>query len=169
MAIKNPKYDKKEFCRYDQIEENIMKYLQCQEFGSYFNKTKFEIEKEFYPLPIHITQMDFLHIFINLFSNSIQNMQDHKTESPFIKVGIQTKEDNYITFFIVDNGGGLKSEDFERMTSLSSSVIRKEMHRQGLGLRLIRRLVERDGGELWVENQEEPGTRFCVRLPLAVN
>jgi signal transduction histidine kinase len=36
---------------------------------------------------------------------------------------------------------------------------------EGLGLTLVRRMVERNGGRIWVESAPARGSRFCVELP----
>jgi len=71
------------------------------------------------------------------------------------------------TYFVRDNGLGIPASGlakvFVAFQRLHASVARGE----GIGLALVRRIVDRHHGEIWVESVEGIGSTFYVRLPAA--
>jgi signal transduction histidine kinase len=77
---------------------------------------------------------------------------------------------NYIQFAIMDTGIGLKAENLERIfipfEQADNSASRKYQG-TGLGLSLVKRMVELHGGRIWAESQGEgKGSTFHFVLPL---
>jgi Histidine kinase-, DNA gyrase B-, and HSP90-like ATPase len=72
---------------------------------------------------------------------------------------------------VADTGIGIAPEDqariFEAFQQLDSSAARRHQG-TGLGLALTRRLVELQGGRIWVESTPGEGTRLCFTVPLRV-
>jgi signal transduction histidine kinase len=69
------------------------------------------------------------------------------------------------TYFVRDNGMGIPaaymSKVFRAFQRLHGDVAQGE----GVGLALVRRMVERHGGRVWVESAEGAGSTFFVTLP----
>ncbi len=70
---------------------------------------------------------------------------------------------------VVDTGSGIAPEDqaklFQEFTQLEA--VQQANHAgTGLGLALVKRLVDLHGGRVWVESEVGKGSRFIVRLPL---
>jgi histidine kinase/DNA gyrase B/HSP90-like ATPase len=72
---------------------------------------------------------------------------------------------------VADTGIGIAPEDqariFEAFQQLDSSAARRHQG-TGLGLALTRRLVELQGGRIWVESTPAEGSRFAFTVPLRV-
>ena len=74
-------------------------------------------------------------------------------------------ECDFHTYYVRDNGLGIpeahRGKLFQPFQRLHPNVATGE----GIGLTLIRRMVERHGGEIWVESIEGEGSTFFVKLP----
>jgi len=70
---------------------------------------------------------------------------------------------------VEDSGDGLEPAEMERLFEpfyRGSRSREKQIKGFGLGLALVRRIVETHGGRIWAENRKEGGARFTMELPL---
>jgi signal transduction histidine kinase len=80
-------------------------------------------------------------------------------------------EDGAVLFWVRDNGSGIPEEYHRRIFELYGQVpLQAGGHNgdgrgTGVGLAIVKRIVEQHGGAVWVESLPEGGSRFCVRLP----
>ncbi len=102
-------------------------------------------------------------IITNLINNAI------KFTPPQGKITVEVKIlKSKVRIGVLDNGPGIPKEDlfriFERFVQVSTSdgAKRKGI---GLGLTIVKALVEKHGGEIWVESEEGKGSRFFFTLP----
>ena len=66
-----------------------------------------------------------------------------------------------------DNGVGIDPRYHEKVFGLFERLD-QEVEGTGIGLALVRRIIEVHGGKIWVESEGEgSGSTFCFRLPLA--
>jgi signal transduction histidine kinase/CheY-like chemotaxis protein len=74
-----------------------------------------------------------------------------------------------IQFRVRDDGPGIPRDKwdqvFDRFTQLSTAKVR-EISGVGLGLYIVRQIVEKHGGTVWVNSEVGEGSEFCVMLPL---
>jgi signal transduction histidine kinase len=103
-----------------------------------------------------------------VFANLIGNAANYLDPSRPGKIEIGTVEGetgSFTTYFVKDNGLGIPEElqpkVFVAFQRLHPSVAPGE----GIGLALVRRVVERHGGRIWLESQPGVGTTFYVALP----
>lgn len=102
-------------------------------------------------------------VWVNYLSNGLK----YGGHPPQLELGATRQENGLIKFWIKDNGPGLTLQAqatlFTEFTRLDTK--RREGH--GLGLSIVRRIVERLGGEVGVQSQEGEGSEFFFTLPSA--
>lgn len=102
-------------------------------------------------------------ILDNLLSNAIKYSPFEK--SVFIKI---YRDESMIYCDIKDQGQGLSQEDqaklFNKFTRLTPRPTAKE-HSTGLGLFIVKKLVENLNGQVWCKSQLNQGTTFTVAFP----
>jgi len=80
------------------------------------------------------------------------------------------REDNWCRVSVIDNGIGIKKEEqeqiFEPFCQLDNPLT-TEKSGTGLGLTLVKQIVESYGGRIWVESEYGKGSQFIFTLPLA--
>ena len=118
-----------------------------------------ELEEEFIGCDAEMVE----RIMLNLLSNAIKNTPSHGR----IEVMIHMERDA-IVIRIGDNGRGIPqakiSYIFERFVQVGD-ILTRANEGSGIGLALVKSLVELQGGTISVASQEGVGTRFDVRLP----
>lgn len=111
-------------------------------------------------LPAITTRKQKLYqVFQNLISNAIKY---NDKERGLIEVGAKDKG-KYIEFYVKDNGPGITQKDqnkifrlFEVSNSRSSSTDTST----GVGLNILKVLVEEQGGKIWLESKPDEGSTF---------
>lgn len=104
-------------------------------------------------------------VWVNYLSNAIK----YGGRPPVVELGATIETDSIVRFWVKDNGLGLslieQSQLFTPFTRLSS--LKVEGH--GLGLSIVRRIVEKLGGEVGIESAGIPGegSTFSFTLPAA--
>ncbi len=103
-----------------------------------------------------------------VWTNYLSNALKYGGNPPKIEVGGTAVSDEYIRFWIKDNGAGLSPEEQESLfvpfERLSQSVSSIEGH--GLGLSIVQRIIYKLHGEVGVESNGS-GTTFFFTLPSA--
>lgn len=109
-------------------------------------------------------------IMLNLLSNAVKAMasDNHLERKLEIEVYIAVKNENvYVS--VKDNGIGIPKEKlqdiFTRFVQIEDNVTRKT-EGSGIGLALVKSLVEMHGGQIDVESEGGIGTSFCLSLPI---
>ena len=115
------------------------------------------------PLVEH-DQARFKQVFYNLLSNAVKFTPDRGDVTTTAR-GV----DDRLEIEVADTGIGIAPADlhtiFEEFKRLDSAYAR-EQQGTGLGLSLVRRMVERMGGSVSVTTEVGKGSRFTVRLPI---
>ncbi|ELZ18792.1 PAS/PAC sensor signal transduction histidine kinase [Haloterrigena salina JCM 13891] len=122
-----------------------------------------EIRSE--PLPRVDGDADQLRqLFQNLLDNAIEYSGD---EPPQIEITAERRGDEW-TVSVADEGIGLEVEDQERIFEVFQRLHSRDEHAgTGIGLALCERIVERHGGEIWVDAEPDEGATFSFTLPAA--
>ncbi|NOZ59442.1 MAG: PAS domain-containing protein [Euryarchaeota archaeon] len=99
-------------------------------------------------------------VFINLLSNAAKYASTGKR----VVVEVEEEEDSYLVK-VRDFGPGIPDEFKRAVFERFSRKEKRGVKGIGLGLAIVRRIVELHGGEVWVEDNSPQGAVFCVRLP----
>ncbi|MBE9118723.1 response regulator [Lusitaniella coriacea LEGE 07157] len=107
------------------------------------------------------TQM--MQLFQNLIHNAIKYQRSGT--QPQVKVSATQKDSGYL-FTISDNGIGISNEQFSKIFERFHRIpTEKDYEGTGIGLAICKQIVERYGGEIWVESELDVGTQFYFTLP----
>ncbi len=99
----------------------------------------------------------------NLIDNAAKYMGDQP--EPRIEIGCR-REGTEIVCFVRDNGAGIEPRYHDKIFGLFEQLD-PEAEGSGVGLALVKRIVEIHGGRLWVESDGPgQGSTFCFTLPL---
>lgn len=117
-------------------------------------------------VPIVAHRHSIGQVLTNLISNALKFMADRPTRDLFVSV--QPGEHDVI-IEVRDTGVGIPADKvsriFERFFQVDTSATRR-YGGMGIGLSLVREVVEGHDGTIFVESEPGDGTRFLVRLPL---
>jgi two-component system sensor histidine kinase VicK len=123
----------------------------------------FEFEASAAQIFVRVDQTKFMQAIVNLVANA--NKFTHN--NGHIRVAVQEKAGN-VTISVRDDGIGipkdLQPQLFERFTKARRPGLKGE-ETVGLGLSIVKRIVELHGGKIWVESQENKGAAFFIELP----
>ena len=101
-------------------------------------------------------------ILQNLLDNASKFMGDQA--APRVDIGQQGHEDGKAIFYIKDNGIGIEPDYHEHIFGLFNKLNSKT-EGTGIGLALVKRIVEVHGGRIWVESKLGTGATFLFTLP----
>ncbi len=108
-----------------------------------------------------IDRTQLIRIITNLVKNAIQSIPENQ-ENKSILVTIK-KENNKVLITVSDNGIGIATEDFNRVFEPKFTTKSSGM---GLGLGIIKNIIENYKGTITFESQKGKGTTFTVSLPI---
>jgi len=107
-----------------------------------------------------------LEVLQNLVDNAAKFMGAQK--EPRIEIGQRGEdaEQGMPVFFVKDNGMGIPREHHERVFGLFNKLD-PLADGTGIGLAIVKRIVEVHGGRIWVESEARKGSTFYFTLPKA--
>ncbi len=148
------------------IEELDMNKLMAdviQTFEFYLRKTGVTLEVGNLPsCPGDETQVN--EVFSNLIDNALKFLDPNRTG--IIRVSGRKKAGQVI-YCVEDNGIGIAPEHQEKVFEVFHCLDSSTASGQGLGLTIIRMILERHFGKVWVESEAGKGSKFFVSLPSA--
>jgi two-component system sensor histidine kinase VicK len=124
---------------------------------------EFRLETSADKIFVEIDEVKFMQVINNLISNAIKFTH----EGGIITIGASEERD-HILISLTDNGIGipehLQADLFEKFTKARRPGLRGE-ESVGLGMSIIKTIVEWHGGDIRFESGENQGTTFYIRLP----
>jgi PAS domain S-box-containing protein len=112
--------------------------------------------------PIYGDQPRVFEIFQNLIDNAAKFMGEQP--NPQIDIGVNGELDGNPVFYVRDNGIGIPLQFRDRIFGLFDKLDPLS-EGTGIGLALVKRIVEFHGGKIWVEGESGHGATFFFSLP----
>jgi signal transduction histidine kinase/Tfp pilus assembly protein PilF len=110
----------------------------------------------------HETQL--LQVFQNLIGNALKF---HGPEPPVLQVNFESREGHYL-FSIKDNGIGIADDQKEKIFKMFARLNdHARFEGTGIGLATCRKIIERHGGQIWVDSSPGEGSTFYFTLPVS--
>ncbi len=108
-------------------------------------------------------RLPLLQVFQNLIGNALKYVRQDVT--PFVKIDFQETDQEW-TFSVADNGLGIEEEYFEKIFILFQRLHQKtEYSGTGMGLAIVKKIVDHLGGKIWVDSTIGKGSTFYFTLP----
>jgi len=100
-------------------------------------------------------------VFENLIENAAKYMGNQK--EPILEIGVKTG--SIPVFFVRDNGMGIEPKYHAKIFGLFEKL-NADSEGTGIGLAIIKRIIETHGGKIWVESDGlGSGSTFCFTIP----
>lgn len=148
-----------ELCSLNQLVEQQSKIYSLQVLKKQIKFRSIIPDKQFF---CKLNRSKFIRALDNLFSNSLKFTEDYG-EIKITLINIDEK----VIISIGDNGIGipdkLRKEIFKKYTKASRYGTQNE-HFTGLGLYIVKQIVELHKGKIWFETKENHGTIFYIEL-----
>lgn len=143
-------------CRIEDVLEKNITYL-----DAHIRESDCRIEKRYTnSLPEIMADTDMLYqSFLNILINAMQSMPSGGN----IVIGIEANG-KMVTVKIDDEGEGIPDELLEKIWDPFFTTKKKGT---GLGLGIVKNIIESHGGSILIANREEKGTRVTVELPVS--
>ncbi|MEM1171236.1 MAG: ATP-binding protein [Cyanobacteria bacterium P01_H01_bin.35] len=102
-------------------------------------------------------------VFSNLINNAVKY---NKKDKKIVEIGYEDTEESASIIYVKDNGIGIREKHQETIFKIF-----KRLHGQGkfgggtgVGLTIVKKIIERHGGKIWLESNYGQGTTFYVKL-----
>jgi signal transduction histidine kinase len=107
-------------------------------------------------------------VFLNLINNAIKFSFENST----VEISVSRFNNQQAEIVIKDSGKGLTQEEQQKIFSLEKNFSKegtKGEKGNGLGLALVKEIIEKHNGNIWFYSEEDKGTEFHFLLPLSNN
>ena len=104
-------------------------------------------------------------VFANLIDNAVQYTPTSR--APSIEISAEDRGHEWM-ISVCDNGDGIPFEGREKVFTMFQRMPRgKSLNPggNGMGLAIVARIIESNGGRFWIASSDESGTTFCLTLP----
>jgi PAS domain S-box-containing protein len=101
-------------------------------------------------------------VFQNLISNAVKYMDKPQGQ---VKIGC-VEEDGWWKFGVSDNGPGIEEKYFEKIFQIFQTLARRDdKESTGIGLSIVKKIIEAHSGKVWVESRVGEGSTFYFMVP----
>lgn len=102
---------------------------------------------------------------IQLIQNLAENAIKFSKMSSTVTISAKSVNENHV-FSVKDEGIGIEKQYFDKIFKIFQRLNRKEDYEgTGIGLAICKRIVERHGGNIWVESEPGMGSTFYFTIP----
>lgn len=107
--------------------------------------------------PFYAEKIRLEQVFSNLISNAVKH---HNRKEGNIEISFEDMGD-YIKFIVSDDGPGIPEEYHSKIFEIFNTLkARDKFESTGIGLTIVKKIVEYQGGKIWVDSREGEGARF---------
>lgn len=106
----------------------------------------------------HVTQ-----VFTNLIDNAIKYLDPDR---PGVICVEGMVENDHALYWVSDNGIGIAPDYEQKVFDIFYRIDGKTGGGEGIGLSVVKRMVERNAGRIWLMSEKDKGSNFFVALPL---
>lgn len=142
-----------------EVEGFIREVLDFLDVKNSYPGTEIKIQKEL-PLVSGDRRMLF-QVWSNLIANALKYSEE--TKSPVVEVGVEEIE-GQLNYFVRDNGIGIKKEFQEKIFNTFTRVAGGRYKGSGIGLAIVKLIVEKHRGRIWVDSTPGEGSTFYFCL-----
>ena len=109
-------------------------------------------------MPVLTTEAILLEqVFSNLITNAIKH---HHRDDGTVKISASDRGE-YYEFAVADDGAGIAPEHQEKIFAIFQTLAsRDEKENTGIGLSIVKKIVQNQGGKIWLESEVGKGTTF---------
>lgn len=100
-----------------------------------------------------------------VWTNYLSNGLKYGGHPPRLELGATVEEEGMVRFWVRDNGPGLSPEEQARLFAEFTRLGKVRAQGHGLGLSIVRRIMEKSGGQAGVESEVGQGSLFYFTLP----
>jgi signal transduction histidine kinase len=123
----------------------------------------FKVELPFFLPTLTTNAVQLQQVFTNLISNSLK-YHDHP-ETGTVHIGCDDAGEFYL-FSVADDGPGIDPEYHERIFVIFQTLTERDtLESTGVGLAIVKKIVERQGGRIGVKSAEGQGAKFVFTWP----
>jgi len=101
-------------------------------------------------------------VMYNLVENAVKYMD--QTSGALVEVSCKTGESEHL-FSVRDNGPGIPPEHHSKVFQIFYTLEPERVSGTGIGLSIVKKIVENHGGRIWLESEPGQGTTFSFTLP----
>jgi len=102
-------------------------------------------------------------VFTNLISNALK--YHHHPATGTVHIGCDDAGEFY-QFSVADDGPGIDPEYHDRIFIIFQTLTERDtLESTGVGLAIVKKIVERQGGRIWVKSAEGQGAKFIFTWP----
>jgi PAS domain S-box-containing protein len=129
------------------------------EFKAKEKKAEIEIES----LPeCYSDKTQTIQIISNLIDNAIKYLDPQRPGN--IRVSGVTRDQNSI-YCVSDNGVGIPQDKLDKIFEIGYRLKQELASGEGLGLAMVKRMIDRNSGRIWVDSRPGKGSKFYISLP----
>src|SRR5262249_2810863 len=114
-----------------------------------------------------IDQAMMRQVWINLIGNAIKYSRNKELAKIEIGKIENAEKKDHVTFFVKDNGAGFDMAYMDKLFGVFQRLHKNnEFEGTGVGLALVKRIIDRHGGKIWANAKVGEGATFYLELPV---
>jgi PAS domain S-box-containing protein len=143
------------------IKSEIAVKNALENLNASIEKSHAEIDCDELPA-VYADAMQLAQVFQNLIGNALKFSGEC---SPHIRIGARRDDDKWV-FHVKDNGIGIEKKYAERVFLMFQRLNERGQYEgSGIGLAIVKKIIERHGGLIWFDSELKIGTTFYFTIP----